>query len=298
MLLRWEEEAPRRAFGATLVADTVVERVVLMSAGRSQNLAEMLEDAQEAYGDIAEPPGGASPLHTVLPRLLDGALSLMGADFGNIQLLDPISGSLRIVTQFGFTSRFLDHFADVADDNSACGRAATERAQVVITDVRTDPGFAPHREIAAASGFRSVQSTPLVAPSGRLVGMISTHFRHTHQPPEHDLWMMQQHARTAGQAIAKRLGVPGVEPDPLIDTLLYGLLSRLCSVGLSLAGARSILRGGAADDRLVFATDEIDDMVRDVQTIVLDRMAGQESWLRAIDSVDLDRFTPSRPALP
>ena len=44
-------------------------------------------------------------------------------------------------------------------------------AQLVISDVTTDPGFGPHREIAAASGFRAVQSTPLIDEAGRLVGV-------------------------------------------------------------------------------------------------------------------------------
>ena len=195
-----------------------------------------------------------------------------------------MSGLLRIVTQFGFGSRFIDHFAVVEDDNSACGRAAAECAQVVVADVDTDPGFAPHREIAASSGFRSVQSTPLVAPSGRLIGMISTHFRHRHRPPAHDLRMMEQHARLAAQAIQGRLGVLDAEPGggPLADILLSGLLKRLFAVGLSVASARSILSGGPADDRLIVASDEIDDIIRDVQTIMLDRIADQDETPRAV----------------
>ncbi|MEV6237458.1 GAF domain-containing protein [Lentzea sp. NPDC051838] len=264
-----------------------------MPTGQSQNLDGVLDDTLEAYQTLAEPPrplDGAPPLNLVLTRVLDSALSLMGADFGNVQLLDPGTGALRIVTHSGFRSRFIDHFAEVRDDNSACGRAAAEHAQVVIADVATDPAFAPHRDIAAASGFRSVQSTPLVTPSGRLVGMISTHFRHVHRPPEHDLRMMDDQARSAGQAIARRLGVLDPDPaDPLVDTMLSGLLGRLFSVGLSLASARSIVRGGPADERLVVATEEVDDLIRDVQTLMAERIAGQESGLRAVDSVVLQR---------
>lgn len=242
-----------------------------MRADQSHNLEETLEDAQAGYREIAQPPyRGTEPLGASLPRMLDGALSLMGADFGNIQLVDPGSGSLRIVTQFGFRDRFLDHFALVRDDNSACGRAATEHAQVVIADVHEDPGFAPHVDIAAASGFLAVQSTPLVTPSGRLVGMISTHFRQRHRPPEHDLLMMQQYARSVGQAIGERLGLAD---DLAADTLLFGLVRRLTSAGLSVASARSIVRGGPADARLLVASEEIDDLIRYVRMVMSDRPA-------------------------
>jgi len=46
---------------------------------------------------------------------------------------------------------------------------------VVIADVREDPRFAAHREIAANSGFQAVQSTPLVDQDSRVLGMLSTH---------------------------------------------------------------------------------------------------------------------------
>jgi len=45
----------------------------------------------------------ADRLDALLPRVLDGALSLIGADFGNIQLRDPVTGSLWLVTQSGFS---------------------------------------------------------------------------------------------------------------------------------------------------------------------------------------------------
>ena len=100
-------------------------------------------------------------LGTLLPQVLRGAMALVGGDFGNIQIVDPATGSLRLVTQAGFGPEFLDYFAVVEDVHSACGRAARQGAQTAVGDVRADPGFRPHREIAAAAGFRAVQSTPL-----------------------------------------------------------------------------------------------------------------------------------------
>jgi hypothetical protein len=152
-------------------------------------------------------------LSSQLPRVLDGALSLMGADFGNIQIIDPATGSLTIVTQAGFGPEFLDYFAVVDDDGAVCGRAAKQCAQVVVDDVYADPGFAPHREIAAASGFRGVQSTPLADYAGRLIGTVSTHFQRPHRPSDRDLRVMELYADFAGDAVARHLGMPS-EHDP------------------------------------------------------------------------------------
>jgi len=126
---------------------------------------------------------------------LDGALSLMRADFGNLQLLYPQPRGLRIVAHTGFSQEFLEYFSDVDDAKSACGRAARSHGQVVIADVATDEAFADHRGIAAAAGFRAVQSTPVVDRSGRLVGVLSTHFRKRHHPSGQDLLLLAHYGR-------------------------------------------------------------------------------------------------------
>jgi hypothetical protein len=133
---------------------------------------------------------------------LEGAMSLLGADSGNVQLRDSESGALRIVAHSGFDSEFLEHFAVVADDASACGRAAGQRAQVVIEDVDDDEAFAPHRHIASASRFRAVQSTPLVDGTDRLVGVISTHFRLPHRPSATELLLIGWYGERIGDVVA------------------------------------------------------------------------------------------------
>src|SRR5690348_5514486 len=119
----------------------------------------------------------APDLDAFLDEAVAGAIALTRTDFGNVQLVDPASGVLRIAAQRGFGDEFLAHFAIVDDDATGCGRAAAARAQAVIGDVTEDPGFAPHRAIAATSRFRAVLSTPLVDASGALRGVLSTHFR-------------------------------------------------------------------------------------------------------------------------
>ena len=267
-----------------------------MSAGESRNLPGPLVQAEAAYRDAAaqlpvsgaliarqarhfaadvrlsrERPvamrrlhevtgglGDAPSLDALLPRMLDGALSLTGADFGTVQLLDPATGSLRLVTQSGFDPGFLDYFAVVDDDHSACGRASAQGAQVVIADVDADPGFAPHRGMAAAAGFRAVQSTPLADDTGHLVGVVSTHFRRPHPPPALDLRIMELYADIAGAAIAAHLGAPGD----------HGSDDRLFSIGMSLDSAHSIVRNGPAGDRVAGATDEVDRLVREIRDYV------------------------------
>jgi GAF domain-containing protein len=134
--------------------------------------------------------------------VLEGALSLGGADHGNLQLVNPATGSLLIVAEHGFGPEFLAHFAEVDDDRSACGRAARNHEQTVIPDVLADPGFAPHRAIAAASGFRAVQSTPLTDRDGRLMGVVSVHYPGPYCPAPRDRQILKRYGELAGAVIA------------------------------------------------------------------------------------------------
>src|SRR5215471_13712662 len=160
----------------------------------------------------------APTLGALLDEVLEFALTLLHAERGNVQLADPATGALRIAAQRGFDSEFVAYFAAVADDRSACGRAAQQRAQVVITDVTTDPGFAPHREIALASGFRAVQSTPLVNRAGHLFGMLSIHYSRPTTPPRRDLQIISRFGALAGESLSTLLTgaqADGFLPEPM-----------------------------------------------------------------------------------
>jgi signal transduction histidine kinase len=140
-------------------------------------------------------------LQALLEEVLSATIELQDADFGNVQLYNRETGTLEIVAQRGFPAEFLEYFARVKDEGAACGRALHGGGRVIIEDVLTDPGFAPHRAIAASSGFRAVQSTPLFARSGEPLGMISTHFRQPHRPSDRDLKLTDLYARQATEMI-------------------------------------------------------------------------------------------------
>jgi hypothetical protein len=168
----------------------------------ARGLYTLARDLRDGHG-----PG------SLLDRALDAALSASGAQRGNIQMLSPATGSLRIVAHCGFSAEFLEYFAVADDRGSACGRAARERAQIVIADVSLDPGFAVHRDIAAASGFRAVQSTPLVDLSGRMVGVVSTHYAQPFRPSDRDLLILSRIGELVGEAVASHpAATPGSIP--------------------------------------------------------------------------------------
>ncbi|MFI9504732.1 GAF domain-containing protein [Nocardia sp. NPDC052566] len=165
-----------------------------------------------------------STVDALLPGVLEAAMALTGADFGDVQLLDPATGMLLLTTEAGFDAEFCEYFAVVDDDGSACGRAA-RTGQTAIFDVTTDPGFAPHRDIGASAGFRGVQSTPLLDYSGRVVAMVSTHFRQPHRPSDEDLRLLRLYGDFAGEAIARSMGGGNGVFDPIGRAMVSALLA-------------------------------------------------------------------------
>jgi GAF domain-containing protein len=150
----------------------------------------------------------AHKLHefTNLQALLDCALvhclDLCGTELGNIQLIDWNRGYLEIKSQHGFCDEFLTFFERVtAREGSACARALRTLDSVVIEDVMVDNDFAPYRSIAYRSGFRAVQSTPVVSSSGATLGILSTHFATPRRPNEKTMDALKGVARLIADSI-------------------------------------------------------------------------------------------------
>lgn len=107
----------------------------------------------------------------------DAACALMDCELGNVQVATP-DGVLLLEGVRGFSAQFTDHFRVVRDDTSACGRALLDGMRVIVPEVATHPVYDEDaRRVMLTDGVRSVQSTPLTAPSGRRVGMVSTHYQ-------------------------------------------------------------------------------------------------------------------------
>lgn len=121
--------------------------------------------------------------------ILDAVTKATKTDLGNIQLVDPRRGTLKIVAQQGFGPEFLGFFGEVRGEEAACGAAMRARRRMIVEDVATHPIFLgrPAQEVLLRAGVQAVQSTPLIVPSGELVGVISTHFRSPHRVPIHRL---------------------------------------------------------------------------------------------------------------
>jgi PAS domain S-box-containing protein len=142
-------------------------------------------------------------LEQVLSQVLDAAISISSADFGNIQIMDPKTSCLHIAVQHGFPQWWLDFWNSVVEGKGVCGTALRRSERVIVEDIEQSPIFVgtDALEIQLKAGVRAVQSTPLVSRSGTLLGMFSTHYKVPHRPADHELRLLDLLARHAADFI-------------------------------------------------------------------------------------------------
>jgi signal transduction histidine kinase/PAS domain-containing protein len=230
----------------------------------------------------------------VLEDLLDAAMAISQADFGNVQILERDTSELRIVAQRGFSDWWIRFWSQCPAPMGACTMALAAGERMVIEDVRQSPLFAGTEALAVqlAAGVVAMNSIPLRASSGVVVGALSTHFRVPHRPSERVVRLLDRSARRAADALLRTaMDVLPCRPTSAIskvnadvehrvavlvrvpaDTQRLEVEQRVLSeAGAALTGQNSqsaldavlkSLIALVADDGAVFALDEGGELVR------------------------------------
>ncbi|HET9930748.1 MAG TPA: PAS domain S-box protein [Polyangiaceae bacterium] len=180
---------------------------------RAERTADLYRAAKEKLADVeafdrlhrvSSRYFGAEGPHTVLEEILDAAIAISGADFGNIQAVDRDCKSLRLLAHRGLPEAWLAYWSAHPDADS-CALACARGERVVIEDVLSNRAFsAPEvAQLQLESSIRAVISTPLRTRAGATVGVVSTHFRSPGRPSERALRHLDLLAQQAAEIIAR-----------------------------------------------------------------------------------------------
>lgn len=187
---------------------TAMERARAEAALRASEakLAEELADAQilQHISSSLVEDDAAVALYT---QILDGARALMHSDFASLQMFIPERNELVLLAYHGFAPESARHWQRVGLKHpTSCGRALGKGGQAIITDAEQSEDLIGTEDLVEfrRSGIRGMQSTPLVSRSGRLVGMISTHWRDVHEPGERELRLFEVVARQAADLVERQ----------------------------------------------------------------------------------------------
>ncbi len=149
-----------------------------------------------------------SDLDSLYHRILDAAIDLMASDRASMQMLDPERHELRLLAWKGFHPESAAFWEWVRiDSGSTCAAALSSGSRIIVPDIETSDLIVgtPDADEYRRSGIRAVQSTPLMSRSGRLLGMISTHWCDPHRPSERELRLLDVLARQAADLIERSL---------------------------------------------------------------------------------------------
>src|SRR6185437_6509367 len=83
------------------------------------------------------------------------------------------------------------------------GRALQVRRRVIVEDVQADTAYAGNLKLAKLEGYSAVQSVPIIARDGNIKGMLSTHFRQAHLPPDTVLQLTDLYVRLAAEPLER-----------------------------------------------------------------------------------------------
>jgi PAS domain S-box-containing protein len=150
-----------------------------------------------------------SDVETLYEKILDAAVAIMSSDFASMQMFYPERGAFRLLAYRGFTPTAAASWEWVRPETgTSCSAALATGCRSTVPDIELSNFIAGSKELELLrqAGIRAMQSTPLFSRTGGLLGMISTHWRRTHEPSERDLRLLDVLARQAADLIERKQG--------------------------------------------------------------------------------------------
>lgn len=141
-------------------------------------------------------------------QIVGAAVELMVSDAACLQMLTADNTTLRLLAWTNFHPDCVPFWERVAAGaGSSCSKALSDNQRVVVADIEACEFMAGTQEQAEyrRAGVRGVQSTPLRSRTGRLLGMLSTHWRTPHSATEDDFRFFDVLARQAADLIERTL---------------------------------------------------------------------------------------------
>jgi signal transduction histidine kinase/PAS domain-containing protein len=189
-----------------ILVEEVAERT-WAAVQRARAEAEVVADLQDTQllGELSARLVTEGDMQTLYREILSVALALTRGEAGTMQFIDDATQELSILASQGFEQNLLDRFSQVnACSNTSCGIALRngERAFVDFDVPDEDPDGSLRMLVSA--GYLSAQSTPLISRSGKIIGMVTTHWRKHRQLCDRELRFLDLLARQAADAIEQR----------------------------------------------------------------------------------------------
>src|SRR5471030_2046006 len=173
-------------------------RIVDVSARRRE---EALRDGQN---QLLEMIARGDPLPATLERLVRLIEQQSDGVYCSVLLLDA-DGRMRHGAGLSLSADYMAQLDGLAIGPSvgSCGTAMARKATVVVSDIQTDPLWAPYKDLAAAYGLRACWSIPILLDQDTVLGSFAMYYREVRSPTADDHALIAVAAHLAGIAIVR-----------------------------------------------------------------------------------------------
>ena len=175
---------------------------VRMTDVTRRNLAEKLRKGQ---GHLLEMIARGAPLAATLNELVLLIEAQTEGVICSVMLLDDEGLRLRAGAAPSLPPAYmasLDGFP-IGPDVGSCGAAMYRREPVIVSDILSDPLWAPYKELAEPYGLRACWATPIFLDQQHVLGSFAMYYREVRSPDQDDMRLIEVATHLAGIAIER-----------------------------------------------------------------------------------------------
>jgi PAS domain S-box-containing protein len=207
-----------KPFSARELVARVRTHVQLARARKESLVRErrLKEDLKVQVGDLQRLHAAtlrvarAGERDAALEEVLIAAADAVGTTHGLLSLCTGDKRGVRPAAVIGFDHDFLARVRAMPAEGGVCGATFSKRSRIVVEDFQTDPMFSSYRETAAAGGFRSCHSVPLISSAGQAVGVLTLHFAGRHAPDERERQLVDLYGQMAADLLERTQALQNV----------------------------------------------------------------------------------------
>jgi diguanylate cyclase (GGDEF)-like protein len=178
----------------------------LIGISRDITAQKRAEELRNGQAHILRMIATNAPLEEVLNQLMRLVEAQLDGIYGSVLILDREGRHVRHGAAPSLDPAYVQAIdgAPIGPKAGSCGTAAWRREAVTVSDIMTDPLWEDYRGLAAAHGYRSCWSTPILSHHGEVLGLFAMYSKTVREPTELETALTEETIRLAGIAIERK----------------------------------------------------------------------------------------------
>jgi PAS domain S-box-containing protein len=167
-----------------------------------RNMADQLRIGQ---GRLLEMVARGAPLTDTLDNLMLLIESQSDGVLCSVLLLDADGRTIHPASAPSLAPAYMAALdgVEIGPGVGSCGTAMFLKEIVIVSDIETDPLWAPYKALAAPHGLRACWSTPIYLDKEHVLGSFAMYYREVRSPDEEDMRLISVATHLAGIAIER-----------------------------------------------------------------------------------------------